>query len=324
MTGKEYAVIQVENVSKRYGQRTAVDKLTFTVNQGEILGFLGPNGAGKSTPMNIITGYLSATEGSVKVDGHDILEEPHEVKKRIGYMPELPPLYPDMTVRDYLAFAAEIKGVGRAARAAAVDRAMGMLQLGDVRGRMVKNLSKGYKQRVGVAQAIVANPPVLILDEPTIGLDPQQIIETRSLIRGLGKEHTVILSSHILPEIAAVCDRVLIINRGKIVASDTTDNLSRGLSGESRLALRVAGSEDEVMRLLRGVANVHKVASLGSREAGTVDVTVEAPPAHDIRRPIFEALAKAGTAILSMRSQDLTLEEIFLNLITREEEREDD
>jgi len=317
-------VIQVENVSKRYGQRTAVDKLTFTVNQGEILGFLGPNGAGKSTTMNIITGYLSATEGSVKVDGHDILEEPHEVKKRIGYMPELPPLYPDMTVRDYLAFAAEIKGVGRAARAAAVDRAMGMLQLGDVRGRMVKNLSKGYKQRVGVAQAIVANPPVLILDEPTIGLDPQQIIETRSLIRGLGKEHTVILSSHILPEIAAVCDRVLIINRGKIVASDTTDNLSRGLSGESRLALRVAGSEDEVMRLLRGVANVHKVASLGSREAGTVDVTVEAPPAHDIRRPIFEALAKAGTPILSMRSQDLTLEEIFLNLITREEEREDD
>jgi len=317
-------VIQVENVSKRYGQRTAVDKLTFTVNQGEILGFLGPNGAGKSTTMNIITGYLSATEGSVKVDGHDILEEPHEVKKRIGYMPELPPLYPDMTVRDYLAFAAEIKGVGRAARAAAVDRAMGMLQLGDVRGRMVKNLSKGYKQRVGVAQAIVANPPVLILDEPTIGLDPQQIIETRSLIRGLGKEHTVILSSHILPEIAAVCDRVLIINRGKIVASDTTDNLSRGLSGESRLALRVAGSEDEVMRLLRGVANVHKVASLGSREAGTVDVTVEAPPAHDIRRPIFEALAKAGTPLLSMRSQDLPLEEIFLNLITREEEREDD
>lgn len=317
-------MIQVENVSKRYGQRTAVDKLTFTVNQGEILGFLGPNGAGKSTTMNIITGYLSATEGSVKVDGHDILEEPHEVKKRIGYMPELPPLYPDMTVRDYLAFAAEIKGVGRAARAAAVDKAMDMLQLGDVRGRMVKNLSKGYKQRVGVAQAIVANPPVLILDEPTIGLDPQQIIETRSLIRGLGKEHTVILSSHILPEIAAVCDRVLIINRGKIVASDTTDNLSRGLSGESRLALRVAGPEDEVIRHLRSVANVRKVESLGSREAGTVDVTVEAPPAHDIRRPIFEALAKAGTAILSMRSQDLTLEEIFLNLITREEEREDD
>jgi ABC-2 type transport system ATP-binding protein len=320
MPGKEHAVIQVENVSKRYGQRTAVDRLSFTVNQGEILGFLGPNGAGKSTTMNIITGYLSATEGMVKVDGHDILEEPHAVKQRIGYMPELPPLYPDMTVRAYLAFAAEIKGVARGSRAKAVDRAMEMLQLSDVRGRLVKNLSKGYKQRVGVAQALVANPPVLILDEPTIGLDPQQIIETRSLIRSLGREHTVILSSHILPEVAAVCDRVLIINRGRIVASDTTDNLSRGLSGESRLALRVAGPEREVLERLRGVANVRTVETHGSREAGTVDVTVEAAQSHDIRRPIFEAMAAARLPILSMRSQDLTLEEIFLNLITRETE----
>jgi len=315
-------VIQVENVSKHYGQRKAVDRLTFTVNQGEILGFLGPNGAGKSTTMNIITGYLSATEGSVKVDGHDILEEPHEVKRRIGYMPELPPLYPDMTVREYLSFAAEIKGVARAARPKAVEQAMEKLQLTDVRGRLVKNLSKGYKQRVGVAQALVANPPVLILDEPTIGLDPQQIIETRTLIRGLGREHTVILSSHILPEIAAVCDRVLIINRGKIVASDTTANLSRGLSGESRLAVRVAGSEREVLEALRAVANVRKVESLGSRESGTVDASVEAPPSHDIRRGVFEAMAKAGFPILSMRSQDLTLEEIFLNLITRETEED--
>ena len=198
-------MIQVENVSKRYGQRTAVDKLTFTVNQGEILGFLGPNGAGKSTTMNIITGYLSATEGSVKVDGHDILEEPHEVKQRIGYMPELPPLYPDMTVQNYLAFAAEIKGVTRAARAKAVDRAMEMLQLADVR-RLVKNLSKGYKQRVGVAQALVANPRRCSSStSPPSASTPQQIaFETRSLIRSLGREHTVILSSHILPEIAAV------------------------------------------------------------------------------------------------------------------------
>jgi ABC-2 type transport system ATP-binding protein len=315
-------VIQVENVSKHYGARKAVDRLTFTVNQGEILGFLGPNGAGKSTTMNIITGYLSATEGSVKVDGHDILEEPHEVKKRIGYMPELPPLYPDMTVREYLSFAAEIKGVARPARPKAVDQAMEKLQLTDVRGRLVKNLSKGYKQRVGVAQALVANPPVLILDEPTIGLDPQQIIETRTLIRSLGHEHTVILSSHILPEIAAVCDRVLIINRGRIVASDTTANLSRGLSGESRLAIRAAGPERDVLAALRAVANVRKVESLGSRESGTIDASVEAPPSHDIRRGVFEAMAKAGYPILSMRSQDLTLEEIFLNLITRE--REDD
>jgi ABC-2 type transport system ATP-binding protein len=237
-------------------------------------------------------------------------------------MPELPPLYPDMTVREYLSFAAEIKGVARAARPKAVDQAMEKLQLTDVRGRLVKNLSKGYKQRVGVAQALVANPPVLILDEPTIGLDPQQIIETRTLIRSLGHEHTVILSSHILPEIAAVCDRVLIINRGKIVASDTTANLSRGLSGESRLAVRAAGPEREVLAALRAVANVRKVESLGSRESGTVDASVEAPPSHDIRRGVFEAMAKAGYPILSMRSQDLTLEEIFLNLITRE--REDD
>ena len=315
-------MIQVENVTKKYGQRLAVDSLTFGVSRGEILGFLGPNGAGKSTMMNIITGYLSATEGTVTVDGHDILEEPAEAKRRIGYMPELPPLYLEMTVQDYLSFVSDIKGVPRSRRREGMDRAMELLRIADVRPRLIKNLSKGYKQRVGIAQALIGSPDVLILDEPTIGLDPQQIIETRTLIRSLGREHTVILSSHILPEIAAVCDRVLIINRGKIVASDTTANLSRGLSGESRLAVRVAGSEREVLAALRAVANVRKVESLGSRESGTVDASVEAPPSHDIRRGVFEAMAKAGYPILSMRSQDLTLEEIFLNLITRE--REDD
>ena len=207
-------MIQVENVTKKYGQRVAVDRLNFTVNRGEILGFLGPNGAGKSTTMNIITGYLSATEGSVKLDGHDILEEPQAVKRQIGYMPELPPLYVDMTVRDYLSFVCDIKGVPRAAREN-LDRSMSLAQITDVAGRLIKNLSKGYKQRVGIAQAIVGTPPVLILDEPTIGLDPQQIIETRNLIRELGKEHTIILSSHILPEVQAVCSRVLIINKGR-------------------------------------------------------------------------------------------------------------
>ncbi len=313
-------MIQVENVSKRYGQRLAVDRLNFTVNKGEILGFLGPNGAGKSTTMNIITGFLSATEGTVRVGGHDILEEPREVKRTIGYMPELPPLYPDMTVEDYLDFAAEIKSVPRSRRRAAIEDPMERLKITDVRRRLIKNLSKGYKQRVGVAQALVGDPAVLILDEPTIGLDPQQIIETRSLIRSLGQKHTVILSSHILPEVSAVCDRVLIINKGRIVASDTPANLSRGLAAENTLTLRVAGPESEVVTKLRAVPHVEKVESLGHREAGCVDVTVEAPPQHDIRRPIFEAMAQGGWPILSMKSMDLTLEEIFLNLITREKE----
>ncbi len=232
---KENALIQVESVTKKYGQRIAVDHLDFLVNKGEILGFLGPNGAGKSTTMNIITGYLSATEGSVKLDGHDILEEPQEVKRHIGYMPEQPPLYVDMTVRDYLSFVADIKGVPRARRRENIEKAMERTTITDMRGRLIKNLSKGYKQRVGLSQALIGTPPVLILDEPTIGLDPQQIIETRNLIRELGKEHTIILSSHILPEVQAVCTRVLIINKGRIVASDTPENLSRGLVGDNRL-----------------------------------------------------------------------------------------
>jgi len=313
-------LIQVENVTKKYGTRTAVDRLNFTVNRGEILGFLGPNGAGKSTTMNIITGYLSATEGSVKLDGHDILEEPQAVKRQIGYMPELPPLYLDMTVQDYLSFVCDIKEVPRARRRESMDRSMSLLKLIDVRGRLIKNLSKGYKQRVGIAQAIIGTPPVLILDEPTIGLDPQQIIETRNLIRDLGKEHTIILSSHILPEVQAVCSRVLIINRGKIVASDTPENLSRGISGDNRMTLRVAGPEKGVLETARGVANVVKAEAIGSREPQTVDLMVEAGKDTDIRRDLFAAFARANLPILMMKSMDLTLEEIFLNLITDEKE----
>jgi ABC-2 type transport system ATP-binding protein len=308
----------VENVTKRYGQRVAVDKLNFTVNRGEILGFLGPNGAGKSTTMNIITGYLSATEGSVKLDGHDILEEPHEVKKQIGYMPELPPLYVDMTVQDYLSFVCDIKGVARARRRENMDRAMSMLMITDVRRRLIKNLSKGYKQRVGIAQALIGTPPVLILDEPTIGLDPQQIIETRNLIRDLGKEHTIILSSHILPEVQAVCSRVLIINKGKIVASDTAENLSRGLSNDNRVTVRIAGTEKDALALARGVEHVLKAESVGTRESGSVDIVVEAKRDKDVRRDLFAACARANMPILMLKSMDLTLEEIFLNLITDE------
>ncbi len=313
-------MIQVENVTKRFGQRTAVDGLNFTVDKGEILGFLGPNGAGKSTTMNIITGYLSATDGTVRVDGHDILEEPEAAKKRIGYTPEQPPLYLDMTVKDYLSFVCDIKGVPGKKKKADIDRAVSMLALTDVRGRLIKNLSKGYKQRVGVAQALIGSPAVLILDEPTIGLDPQQIIETRNLIRDLGKEHTIILSSHILPEVAAVCSRVLIINKGKIVASDTPSNLSKGMVGENKLTLRVEGTEAKALAALRAVSHVLKAESAGSREPGTVDVVLEAKREHDIRKPVFQALAKADLPILSMRAMDVTLEDIFLNLTTDEKE----
>ena len=313
-------MIQVENVTKKFGQRLAVDRLSFTVNRGEILGFLGPNGAGKSTTMNIITGYLSATEGSVKLDGHDILEEPAAVKKQIGYMPELPPLYPDMTVRDYLSFVCDIKGVARTRRKDNMERSMELTRIADVRGRLIKNLSKGYKQRVGIAQAIIGTPPVLILDEPTIGLDPQQIIETRNLVRDLGREHTIILSSHILPEVQAVCSRVLIINKGRIVASDTPENLSRGLSGDNRISLRAAGSEQEALAIARGVANVLTAECIGSREAGTVDLVVEARRDQDVRRDIFSAFARATMPLLMMKSMALSLEEIFLNLITEERE----
>ena len=313
-------MIQVENVTKKYGQRLAIDRLSFTVNRGEIHGFLGPNGAGKSTTMNIITGYLSATEGSVKLDGHDILEEPQAVKRQIGYMPELPPLYVDMTVRDFLSFVCDIKGVARTRRKDNLERSMELTRIADVRGRLIKNLSKGYKQRVGIAQAIIGTPPVLILDEPTIGLDPQQIIETRNLIRDLGREHTIILSSHILPEVQAVCSRVLIINKGRIVASDTPENLSRGLSGDNRLSLRAAGSEQEALAIAGGVPDVLKVESIGSREAGTVDLVVEARRDQDVRRDIFTAFARANMPLLMMKSMGLTLEEIFLNLITEERE----
>ncbi|MGO9410619.1 MAG: ABC transporter ATP-binding protein [Spirochaetia bacterium] len=313
-------MIQVESVTKKYGQRVAVDHLDFLVNKGEILGFLGPNGAGKSTTMNIITGYLSATEGSVKLDGHDILEEPQEVKRQIGYMPEQPPLYVDMTVKDYLSFVADIKSVPRARRKENIDKAMERTMITDMSGRLIKNLSKGYKQRVGLSQSLIGTPPVLILDEPTIGLDPQQIIETRNLIRELGKEHTIILSSHILPEVQAVCTRVLIINKGKIVASDTPENLSRGLVGDNRLTLRIAAAERDVLALIRKLDNVIKADAIGKKEPDTVDVVVEAKRETDIRRPLFNALAKAGYPILMMKTMDLTLEDIFLNLITEEKE----
>jgi ABC-2 type transport system ATP-binding protein len=311
-------LIEVESLTKRYGQLVAVEKLSFTVNQGEILGFLGPNGAGKSTTMNVITGYISATEGTVTVDGHDVLEEPEEVKRRLGYLPESPPLYLDMTVTEYLDFVANIKKVNRKAKKESMEKIMDLIKIDDVSGRLIKNLSKGYQQRVALAQALIGNPPVLILDEPTIGLDPKQIIEIRNLIKGLGKEHTIILSSHILPEVTAVCERVIIIHKGNIVASDTIENLSRSLRGSHQLSIRVAGPEAQILRKIRGLSQVKKVETLGSREPETIDYYVESEGDADVRRPLFEAMSKDGFPILMMRSVDLTLEDIFLQLTTDE------
>lgn len=309
-------MITVEGVSKRYGQHLAVDDISFQVDDGEIVGFLGPNGAGKSTTMNIITGYLSATAGKVAVDGYDVLEEPNEVKRRVGYLPELPPLYLDMTVREYLRFVARLKKADRSTPAARRERILELAGIAHVRDRLIKNLSKGYRQRVGLAQALVGNPRVLILDEPTIGLDPHQIIEIRSLIRELGHEHTIILSSHILPEVSAVCNRVIIINRGRLVASDTTANLGRRLHDSSQFRLRVAGGEAAALAALRGVPGVQEVSAQGSVEQGTVDLRVATAAGADPRRAIFQALSKADLPIYLMTAMDYTLEEIFLQLTT--------
>ena len=311
-------MIVVQGLSKRYGQHTAVDAISFKVEEGEIVGFLGPNGAGKTTTMNIITGYISATEGKATVAGYDILENPLEVKRTIGYLPEAPPLYLDMTVREYLGFAAKIKGVGKAQRQGNLDTIMDLVKIADVRGRLIKNLSKGYRQRVGLAQALIGDPPVLILDEPTIGLDPKQIIEIRNLIKELGHERTIILSSHILPEVTEICQRVLIIHRGRIVAGDTIENLSAGLSGRSRLAIRVAGGEKEALKICRSIPSVKSAESGGCRERGTIDLFIEGNEGQDVRRPLFRGMAEHDLPILMMRSVDYSLEDIFIQLTTDE------
>lgn len=313
-------MIQIENVTKRYGNHIALDSLNFTVNKGEVLGFLGPNGAGKSTTMNIITGYLSATEGSVKVDGLDILEHPEEVKRKIGYLPELPPLYMDMTVEEYLRFVSRLKGVKKDSIEPSLERIMNLVKIAHVRKRLIKNLSKGYKQRVGLAQAIVGDPEVLILDEPTVGLDPKEIIEIRNLIKGIGKEHTIILSSHILSEVSAVCDRVLIINKGKIVATGSPEELSRKLSSGSKLTLRVKGMKGTVIDTLKEIPEVKYAKEQGVHERNTIDVIVESKDEIDIREKIFNKFSEKGLPLLMMKNNDLSLEEIFLQVTTGERE----
>ncbi len=313
-------MIEIQNLSKNYGQIKAVKNLNFTVEKGEILGFLGPNGAGKSTTMNMITGFVPSTEGTVKVCGYDITKEPEEVKKRIGYMPELPPLYLDMTVKEYLTFISELKQVERGKRKSQISDIMELIKITHVKGRLVKNLSKGYKQRVGLAGALIGNPDVLVLDEPTVGLDPKQIIEIRKLIKALGKEHTIILSSHILPEVSAVCERVVIINKGEIAAIDTPENLSKGFNSASRLSVTVAGPKKSIMSGIRDIYGVKNVEENIEKEKDIVNYIIESDNEIDIRRPLFFAMAKLGYPIIELKSMDMTLEDIFLQITTEEKE----
>lgn len=306
-------MIEVKNLTKRYGSHCAVDNISFQVDEGQILGFLGPNGAGKSTTMNILTGYLSATDGTVTINGHDILDEPNEAKANIGYLPEQPPLYLDMTVREYLDFMFDLKKCALP-RKKHIMEICKVMKIENVYGRLIKNLSKGYKQRVGMAQALIGNPPVLILDEPTVGLDPKQIIEIRSLIKSLGKHHTVILSSHILPEIEAVCDRIVVINEGKIVADDTAANLSAKFSEDSRLHVVVAGPVKETAELIASIPGVEKVSILASKEVGTSVFAVDIAEGADIRRDLFVRLAQRNWPLLSSKTMAMSLEDIFINL----------
>ncbi len=306
-------MIEVNHLTKRYGSNVAVNDISFSVKEGEIVGFLVPNGALKSTTMNILTGYLSASEGTAKIGGYDILEEPNEAKKQIGYLPELPPLYMDMTVKEYLNFMYDLKKV-ELPRKEHIEEICRLVKISNVYARLIRNLSKGYRQRVGIAQALLGNPGVLILDEPTVGLDPNQIIEIRNLIRQLGKHHTVILSSHILSEVQAVCERVIIIDKGQIIADGTPDNLSHSLSSDHRLLVRVAGPATEVEKLLRRLPKVVTVVNLGEREPGVFEYSVEAEQGADPRRALFERLAERGWPILALRSTDLTLEEVFISL----------
>ncbi len=306
-------MVEVRNLTKRYGANLAVDHVSFSIEEGSIVGFLGPNGAGKSTTMNIITGYLSATEGSVTVSGKNTLDDPNEVKRMIGYLPEQPPLYLDMTVKEYLNFVYELKKAEQP-RKEHIEEICRLVKIDNVYNRLVGNLSKGYKQRVGIAQALIGNPPVLILDEPTVGLDPKQIIEIRTLIKNLGRNHTVILSSHILPEVQAVCERIIVINNGKLVADGATDTLAHDLSQDHRLIMRAEGPEREILHAIEAMEHVMDVYSLGEKEQGAYEFSVESAPDIDIRRDLFALMARNGWPILALRNTDLTLEDLFLQL----------
>ena len=307
-------MIKIENLVKRYGDKTAVAGISFTVEEGEIVGFLGPNGAGKTTTMSILTGYLSSTEGSAEINGINILENPIEAKRQIGYLPEFPPLYLEMTVKEYLNFIYDLKGC-KLNREKHLKEICDTVKITDVYNRVIRNLSKGYKQRVGIAQALVGNPPVLIFDEPTVGLDPKQIIEIRDLIKALGSKHTIILSTHILGEVQAVCDRIVIINKGEIVADEKTEEISKSLQGGRRVNVKICGPEKEVLDCLRKMSGVAYVKSLGKHDMDSISYYVESSPGIDIRKSLFNTLSQRGWPVIGLEAMGVNLEDIFISVV---------
>ena len=308
-------MIRVEHLSKRYGNRYALDDVSFTIERGEIVGLLGANGAGKSTTMNILTGYLSATEGEVYVDGVSVLDDPTEAKRRIGYLPEQPPLYFDMTVREYLDFVYELRGCSLA-REAHLSEIMEVVKIADVKNRLIGQLSKGYRQRVGIASALVGDPPLLIFDEPTVGLDPKQIIEVRNLLRTLGKKHTVVLSTHILSEVQAVCERIVVIKEGHIVANERTEDITRRMEADGRFRVRIAGATaTEIQNALRGVRDVSRTEQLGAKDGESYVFSVETKGGTDIRRAVFNLCVERGWVLYGMEKRGLELEDVFVRLM---------
>ncbi len=309
-------MIKIEHLVKNYGSVCAVDDVSFSVESGEIVGLLGPNGAGKSTTMNILTGYLSSTSGKAAIAGIDILSNPLEAKKLIGYLPEQPPLYPDMTVREYLNFNYELKGC-TLPREQHIAEVCDVVKIRDVYDRVIRNLSKGYRQRVGIAQALIGNPKVIIFDEPTVGLDPKQIIEIRNLIRSLGKDHTVILSTHILQEVQAVCDRIVIINKGKIVADEKTENISRAVENNRRFNVKICGPQREVLAMLRERPGIVYAEVLAERDGDAYTYTIESEYGVDIRKNLFFTLAERGWAMIGLEALGMSLEDIFITVVDK-------
>ena len=309
-------MIEITNLVKNYGAKFAVDDISFKIGKGEIVGFLGPNGAGKSTTMNILTGYLSSTSGEAKVGGIDILENPNEAKKLIGFLPEQPPLYVDMTVNEYLNFVYEIKNC-KLNRAKHLDEVRKVTKIDDVQNRLIKNLSKGYRQRVGIAQALIGNPPVIIFDEPTVGLDPKQIIEIRNLIRNLGQSHTVVLSTHILSEVQSVCDRIIIINEGKIIADEKTESITQVVEENRRFNVKVCGPQREVMNALKDIPGVISVELTGERELDSYTYALEAEKGVDIRKPLFYSLSEKNYPLIGLESVGMNLEEVFIRIMDK-------
>lgn len=315
-------MITVENLVKKYGSHVAVDHLSFTVKQGQIFGFLGPNGAGKSTTMNIMTGYLAATEGTIEIDGYNILTDAKEAKSRIGYLPEFPPLYMDMTAGEYLRFVAELKNVPKKEQSGQVESVMRMVEIEKVKNRLIKNLSKGYRQRVGLAQAIIGDPAVLILDEPMVGLDPKQIIEIRELIKKLSKDHTIILSSHILSEISAICDHIMIISHGKLVASDTPQGLQKLMDKTAQIEVTAFGTAKKAEEILSEMADIQSYSFEESEEGNAIKMKIVTAGSKDIRKELSVALTGKDMPVLSMNKVEHSLEDIFLQLTETIQEQE--